>query len=146
MHENMYLIRSRAFHTDTPHEIVNLIRTFPLQQTPHLRTPDNGHLLDVQRFRGGLVFQAHRLLYHSILASRVIKRRKEIFWTPCWIQSVSNARFLLDTNPREKRPQYSSPPESSTPDENVYLMHVKNVHSMHFTPPEENERLIRNKK
>ena len=31
----------------------------------------------VERFRGGLVFKAHRLLYHSTLGSRVIKKRKK---------------------------------------------------------------------
>ena len=31
----------------------------------------------VQRFRGGLVFKAHRLLYHSTLGSRVIKKKKK---------------------------------------------------------------------
>jgi hypothetical protein len=30
----------------------------------------------VKRFRGGLVFEAHRLLYHSTLGSRVIKQKK----------------------------------------------------------------------
>jgi hypothetical protein len=29
-----------------------------------------------QRFRGGLVFKAHRLLYHRTLGSRVIKKKK----------------------------------------------------------------------
>ena len=29
----------------------------------------------VQRFRGGLVFKAHRLVYHSALGSRVIKKK-----------------------------------------------------------------------
>ena len=31
----------------------------------------------VKRFRGGLVFKAHRLLYHSTLGSRVIKKEEE---------------------------------------------------------------------
>ena len=31
----------------------------------------------MKRFRGGLVFQAHRLLYHSTLGSRVIKKKKK---------------------------------------------------------------------
>ena len=41
-----------------------------------LRLSREGQLLDrnVQRFRGGLVFMAHRLLYHSTLGLRVIKR------------------------------------------------------------------------
>ena len=34
-------------------------------------------LRDVQWFRGGLVFKAHRLLYHSTLGLRVIKKRRE---------------------------------------------------------------------
>ena len=31
---------------------------------------------NVERFRGGLVFKAHRLLYQSTLGSRVMKRKK----------------------------------------------------------------------
>jgi len=31
----------------------------------------------VKRFRGGLVFKAHRFLYYSTLGSRVIKKKKE---------------------------------------------------------------------
>ena len=31
----------------------------------------------VQRFRGGLVFKAHRLVYHSTPGWRVIKKKKE---------------------------------------------------------------------
>jgi len=31
---------------------------------------------NVQRFRGGLVFKAHRLVYHSTLGLRVIKKKK----------------------------------------------------------------------
>jgi len=30
----------------------------------------------VKRFRGGLVFKAHRLVYHSTLGWRVIKKKK----------------------------------------------------------------------
>ena len=33
-------------------------------------------LTPVQRFRGGLVFKAHRLLYHSTLGLRVIKKKR----------------------------------------------------------------------
>ena len=32
---------------------------------------------NVKRFRGGLVFKAHRLLYHSTLGSRVTKKKKK---------------------------------------------------------------------
>ena len=31
---------------------------------------------NVKRFPGGLVFRAHRLLYHSTLGSRVIKKKR----------------------------------------------------------------------
>jgi len=31
----------------------------------------------VKRFRGGLVFEAHRLVYYSTLGSRVIKKKKK---------------------------------------------------------------------
>jgi len=31
---------------------------------------------NVKRFRGGLVYEAHRLLYHSTLGLRVIKKKK----------------------------------------------------------------------
>ena len=32
---------------------------------------------NVQRFRGGLIFKAHRLVYHSTLGLRVIKKKKK---------------------------------------------------------------------
>ena len=35
---------------------------------------------NVKRFRGGLVFNAHRLLYNSTLGSRVIKKKKKVEW------------------------------------------------------------------
>jgi len=38
--------------------------------------PINYHR-NVQRFRGGLVFKAHRLLYHSTLGLRAIKKKKK---------------------------------------------------------------------
>ena len=31
----------------------------------------------MKRFRGGLVFKAHRFVYHSTLGSRVIKKKKK---------------------------------------------------------------------
>ena len=34
-------------------------------------------LRNVQQFRGGLVFKAHRLLYHSTLGLRAIKKKKK---------------------------------------------------------------------
>ena len=34
--------------------------------------------INVQQYRGGLVFKAHRLVYHSTLGLRVIKKKKEL--------------------------------------------------------------------
>ena len=34
-------------------------------------------------FRGGLVFEAHRWLYHSTLGSRVIKKKRKLAWPSC---------------------------------------------------------------
>ena len=34
----------------------------------------------MERFRGGLVSKAHRLLYHSTLGSRVINKKKRWVW------------------------------------------------------------------
>ena len=36
-----------------------------------------GFRINVKRFRGGLVFEAHRLLYHSTLGLRVIKKKEK---------------------------------------------------------------------
>jgi len=44
---------------------------------PNDNTP--GQLLrrNVKRFRGGLVLKAHRLLYHSTLGLRAVKKKKK---------------------------------------------------------------------
>jgi len=49
----------------------------------------------VKRFRGGLVFKAHRLVYHSTLGSRVIKKKKDLGW-----RVTKNSR--LESNKEEK--------------------------------------------
>jgi len=46
-----------------------------------------------KRFRGGLVFKAHRLLYHSTLGLRVIKNNKKVRRTE---QSASPCEAELD--------------------------------------------------
>ena len=49
------------------------------QRAPGLRFRVQGLKLlriNVKRFRGGLVFKAHRLVYHSTLGWRVIKKKK----------------------------------------------------------------------
>ena len=43
-----------------------------------VRTPGCRPEADVKRFRGGLVFKAHRWLYHSTLGSRVIKKKRRL--------------------------------------------------------------------
>jgi len=39
---------------------------------------------DLKRFRGGLAFKAHRLLYHSTLGLGVIKKKKMRTWGGVW--------------------------------------------------------------
>ena len=41
------------------------------------------------RFRGGLVFKAHKLVYHSTLGSRVIKKKKKVLGNAPRAGSVS---------------------------------------------------------
>jgi len=48
------------------HLCSNFVHIFERMNSPH-----------VQRFRGGLVFKAHRLLYHSTLGLRVTKKKKK---------------------------------------------------------------------
>ena len=50
----------------------------------------------MKRFRGGLVFEARRLLYQSTLGSRVIKKREEGAERRVW-QDVVNAFVSDDT-------------------------------------------------
>ena len=38
----------------------------------------------MQQFRGGLVFEAHRLLYHSTLGLRVLKKKKHCVPPSTW--------------------------------------------------------------
>ena len=48
---------------------------YRLLQIVHARPPPpHEPACHVKRFRGGLVFRAHRLLFHSTLGSRVIKK------------------------------------------------------------------------
>ena len=43
------------------------------------------------KVRGRLVFKAHRLVYHSTLGSRVIKKKKEN-WASPWDMSLQHRR------------------------------------------------------
>ena len=47
----------------------------PVTPNPHVLLGKN-----VKRFRGGLVFKAHRLVYHSTLGLRVIKKKVTSAW------------------------------------------------------------------
>ena len=52
------------------HELYGTLPAPPLSRVQLLHR-------NVKRFRGGLVFKAHRLLYHSTLGLRVIKKKKK---------------------------------------------------------------------
>ena len=61
-------------------------RTLLKMRRPHVDCPGLWYeqLLErnVQRFRGGLVFKAHRRLHHSTLGLRVIKKKQDT-WGGC---------------------------------------------------------------
>ena len=50
-------------------------------QTLHPKPPRN-RFRNVKRLRGGLGFTAHRLVYHSTLGSKVIKKKKKFTAQP----------------------------------------------------------------
>ena len=65
-------------HAITARECFGSMASLPAQEgvqiaISNLLTGSNNR--NVKRFRGGLVFQAHRLLYHSTLGLRVIKKK-----------------------------------------------------------------------
>ena len=69
-----------------------------------LRVSGGGRLLhrNVQRFRGGLVCKAHRLLYHSTLGLRVITKKKKSTFLGPFIRTVLN---VWDVSRRRQYPQ-----------------------------------------
>ena len=83
--------------------------------------PFLGHGWNVKRFRGGLVFKAHRRLYHSTLSSRVIKKKKRggpeadvagdlPFLGHGWVQLRRCPRARIYTSPRNPQARiYTSP-------------------------------------
>jgi len=50
---------------------------------------------NVKRFRGGLVFKAHRLVYHPTLGSRVIKKKEEEVRYPQFMTAHTMDRGLV---------------------------------------------------
>ena len=48
----------------------------------------------MKRFRGGLVFKAHRLVYHATLGLRVIKKREKSRSHRCLAKREQLERFL----------------------------------------------------
>ena len=68
--------RKRRFHSELPLQQSGVMPAMSSIQEQLLHR-------NVQRFRGGLVFKAHRLLYHSTLGVRVIKKKKCGKCLPC---------------------------------------------------------------
>jgi len=56
---------------------------------------------NVKRFRGGLVFKAHRLLYHSTLGWRVIERKKKS-WCQVRLRSIPTFQTGLHADDRRE--------------------------------------------
>ena len=61
------------------HHHITLLHGNFLRPAPKVQFSVSEQLLsrNVERFQGGLVFKAHRSLYHSTLRSRITKKRKE---------------------------------------------------------------------
>jgi len=47
--------------------------------------------------RGGLVFEAHRLLHYSTLGLKVMNKKKVGFWEECWVFN-----YRLESNQEDK--------------------------------------------
>jgi len=74
---------------------------YSLDSGAGLSTPPE-HSRNVKRFPGGLVFKAHRLLYHSTLGLRVIKEKKKKWPNRLEARPDRHFFFLItfDTGPR----------------------------------------------
>jgi len=55
---------------------------------------------NVKRFRGGLVFKAHRLVYHSTLGVRVIMKKKKKIVAQHPVRCSRLGAIVLSTYPR----------------------------------------------
>jgi len=79
--------------------------------------------INVQRFRGGLVFKAHRRLYHSTLGLRVIKKKNVMPSTyerrltgQSEVFLKSKTRYRPRATPaRETEPSHGEPAAASLP-------------------------------
>ena len=62
----------------------------------------------MQWFRGGLVFEAHRLVYHSILGLRVIKKKSGVHAcsrvSSARLESLSHEPYPLHPTPQNQHP------------------------------------------
>jgi len=71
--------------------VCRVLRRDPLLDAPTAQKPvwpekplRRRNVRNVQRFRGGLVFKAHRLLYHLTLGSRVTREKRQD-WVQTWL-------------------------------------------------------------
>ena len=70
---------------------------------PNLRTTT---YRNVQWFRGGLVFKAHRLVYHPPLGLRVIKKKRQYL---VLLEVRAREDGAVDLEPRRERPHQFHP-------------------------------------
>jgi len=111
-----------------PARVTPLYSDIHPRSTLHLGTPQlNPERLcvvgrNVERFRGGLVFKAHRLLHHSTLGSRVIKKKRSL----CVVQlslTLTEVPLLRSDVPPSTLVSVGSAPSSTTriPDDHESL-------------------------
>jgi len=71
---------------------------------------------NVKRFRGGLVFKAHRLVYHSALGLRVIKKKKKTYTLisePLILKPQTLSRRRLEVGHIALAPRFFSHPSTN---------------------------------
>jgi len=74
---HFFYIKSRTWRTPRPESGFDWLICAEFARQRGQPCPGGQQLhRNVQRFRGGLVFKAHRLLYHSTLGLRVMKKKK----------------------------------------------------------------------
>jgi len=79
------------------------------------RSNTSGQLLrrTVKRFRGGLALKAYRLLYHSTLGSRVIKKRRRSGQSHAQIRSKPQMKLVKQRSSLKPVTQKSRQPEKN---------------------------------
>ena len=81
---------------------VKSLRSSCMGAYPQRLSPERG---TVERFRGGLVLKAHRLLHHSTLGSRVIMKKEASSAPACPLQTTHGPSWGIQSQSRNPNPE-----------------------------------------